>query len=234
MTVPIRPIASTAPPVSVWMACTRRVISSVACAVSRASCLTSSATTANPRPASPARAASIVALSASRFVWPAMAEISLTTSPISSDDAPSRPIVALVSAASSTAPAATRAASPAFCAICRIEVLICCAPAATVATDRDTSPAAVVAAPDWPEVCSAETEIWAEDRARPAAAPATASAERTTALIRSRSEVWAVCSARPIWPISSLPRTLNSTVRSPSARACRPSLSRPTGRTTDR
>src|SRR5207237_858567 len=43
---------------------------------------TSEATTAKPRPASPARAASMVALSASRLVWPAMVLISSTTSPI--------------------------------------------------------------------------------------------------------------------------------------------------------
>jgi hypothetical protein len=40
---------------------------------------------AKPRPASPARAASIVALSASRLVWLAMFEISPTMSPIFGD-----------------------------------------------------------------------------------------------------------------------------------------------------
>ena len=55
--------------------CTARIcppIASVALAVCTASDLTSEATTAKPRPASPARAASIVALSASRLVWPAI------------------------------------------------------------------------------------------------------------------------------------------------------------------
>jgi hypothetical protein len=47
-----------------------------------ASDLTSVATTANPRPASPARAASMVAFSARRLVCSAIAVISLTTSPI--------------------------------------------------------------------------------------------------------------------------------------------------------
>ena len=50
--------------------------------VCTASDLTSDATTAKPRPASPARAASIVALSARRFVCSAMVWISLTMSPI--------------------------------------------------------------------------------------------------------------------------------------------------------
>jgi hypothetical protein len=61
--------------------CTARIcptIASVALAVCTASDLTSEATTANPRPASPARAASIVALSASRLVCSAMVWMSLT------------------------------------------------------------------------------------------------------------------------------------------------------------
>ena len=51
------------------------VMSSVARAVCEARLFTSCATTAKPRPASPARAASMVALSASRLVWPAMSRI---------------------------------------------------------------------------------------------------------------------------------------------------------------
>ena len=75
-------MASTAPDVD---SCTARIwlaMSSVALAVCTASDFTSDATTAKPLPASPARAASMVALSASRFVCPAMLRISLTTSPI--------------------------------------------------------------------------------------------------------------------------------------------------------
>ena len=58
--------------VEVWIAFILSEISSVACAVWLASCLTSVATTANPLPASPARAASMVAFSARRFVCSAM------------------------------------------------------------------------------------------------------------------------------------------------------------------
>ena len=94
------------PPISLmaatdsWVApCMPRMcddISSVAFAVWLASDLTSEATTAKPRPASPARAASMVAFSASRLVCSAIAVISLTTSPISCaarDNLPMRPSV---------------------------------------------------------------------------------------------------------------------------------------------
>ena len=65
-----------------WIALICTPISSVALAVSVARALTSDATTAKPLPASPARADSIVALSASRLVCPAIAAIVFTTSPI--------------------------------------------------------------------------------------------------------------------------------------------------------
>ena len=52
------------------------LICSVAFEVRPDSALTSSATTAKPRPCSPARAASIAALSASRLVWSAIPPIS--------------------------------------------------------------------------------------------------------------------------------------------------------------
>ncbi len=54
----------------------------MALAVCSANAFTSEATTAKPLPAAPARAASIVALSASRLVCAAMPWIIVTTSPI--------------------------------------------------------------------------------------------------------------------------------------------------------
>src|SRR6266702_3267341 len=75
-------IAETAFCVAPWISVIWALISSVAFAVCDARALTSEATTAKPRPASPARAASMVALSASRLVWPAMPLMNETTSPI--------------------------------------------------------------------------------------------------------------------------------------------------------
>jgi len=65
-------IASTAPLVAPWICVTWAAMSSVALAVWPARLFTSLATTAKPRPASPALAASMVAFSASRLVCPAM------------------------------------------------------------------------------------------------------------------------------------------------------------------
>src|SRR5665647_1463240 len=77
--LPISRTASTALRVEDWIRPTFWPISEVAFAVCSASALTSCATTAKPRPASPARAASIVAFSARRLVCSAMVWIRLST-----------------------------------------------------------------------------------------------------------------------------------------------------------
>ena len=82
--LPISRTAATAPLVELWIAAICSAISLVALAVWPASDLTSCATTAKPRPASPARAASMVALSASRLVCSATAWISVMTWPMRS------------------------------------------------------------------------------------------------------------------------------------------------------
>src|ERR1700747_2602083 len=96
-------MAETASLVDCCMAATWPEISSVALAVWFASAFTSDATTAKPRPDSPARAASMVALSAKRLVWAAMLWISFTTSPIFSAPVESTCTVAVVRSASPTA-----------------------------------------------------------------------------------------------------------------------------------
>ena len=130
-------------------------MSSVALAVSLASSLTSLATTAKPLPASPARAASMVALRASRLVCWAIEVMTLMTLPISALLTPSLEMVALVVSAARTPVAATRAASCALFAISRMLALISSVPVATVWTFLLTCSAAAETTPAWADVSSA-------------------------------------------------------------------------------
>ena len=79
----ICPMSLIAMPVEFWIPAIRALMSSVASAVCRASSLISLATTANPLPAVPARAASMVAFSASRLVCAEMLVMVSVTWPIS-------------------------------------------------------------------------------------------------------------------------------------------------------
>ena len=115
------------------MAPTRVGMSSVARAVSSASSLTSPATTAKPLPASPARAASMVAFRASRLVWAAMFVMILMTGTISADESPSFCRIRPASPEIRTACPATSAALDVLRAISPIELPISSAPDDTVA-----------------------------------------------------------------------------------------------------
>ena len=95
--VVLRSIDITASFVSDWMVLTSTSIFFVAPAERSASFWTSSATTANPRLASPARDASIDALSARMFVCSAISSMSSTMLPISCELSPSRLMRLLVS-----------------------------------------------------------------------------------------------------------------------------------------
>ena len=75
-------IAPTTLPILPWFLSTRSLIWWAAASDCSASLRTSSATTAKPRPCSPARAASMAAFSANRLVCPAIVEIRPTISPI--------------------------------------------------------------------------------------------------------------------------------------------------------
>ena len=87
------------------------LMSSVALAVCLASSFTSLATTAKPLPASPARAASMVAFKGQKIGLLAIEVITLITLPISALDWPSLETVLLVLSATVTAAEATLAAS---------------------------------------------------------------------------------------------------------------------------
>ena len=138
------PIDCTACAVEACIAATWAEISSVAFAVWLASAFTSEATTAKPRPDSPARAASMVAFSANRLVCEAIEWISCTTSPIFSAPVDSICTVALVCSASVTARLATSRDCATWRAISPTELDSSSAAAATVPTvleaDADAAP----------------------------------------------------------------------------------------------
>jgi hypothetical protein len=161
---PIPPIAFTALPVAVWISEIWEAISSVAFAVWSARDLTSEATTAKPLPASPARAASMVALSASRFVWLAISLIRLTISPIFSAAFARVRTSWLVRSASVTASPVILELSFTWRAISEIDEESSSAAAATVWTLAVACSEAAATAVVWLLVCSAVRDmVSAED-----------------------------------------------------------------------
>ena len=93
----------------------RRLISFAESDARAASRRTSEATTAKPRPASPARAASTPAFSASRLVWKAMSSITSMMRVIWTEESSIRPIAETASRTT----ASLRRASSRLCAIMR-------------------------------------------------------------------------------------------------------------------
>src|SRR5450631_1483794 len=134
------PIAVAQSAVADCMAVTCPAISSVAFAVWLASSLTSDATTAKPLPASPARAASMVALSARRLVWLAIAPIRRSTSPIFSAAEARLLTISVVFAALTTASSATPLEN------------VTCRPISL--TEEASSSVAVATVPTLAEACS--------------------------------------------------------------------------------
>src|SRR6478735_2168991 len=224
MVKPISFMAVAESVVVLWISAICFEISSVAVAVCAASSLTSPATTANPLPASPARAASIVAFSASRLVCSAMDVMTLTTEAISCEEAPSLPTVSVVVAAMPTALPATWAAAFALCAISRIAACICSEPVATVPTLRDTSPAEDETTPACWATPSTFTAIAPAVLLRFADEPASRWAESRTMTMTSAKASRVTLSDRFISAIS---RALASSIAF-WASAARPFMSRST------
>src|SRR6185437_1692111 len=160
MMPPMLLMASMASPATFWMSAICSEISSVAFAVWLASDFTSDATTAKPRPASPARAASMVAFSASRLVCAAMVLIRPTTSPIRPADFASPCTVPSVSRAWLTA----RLAIPAACAACWLISLI----EALNSTEAEATLSTLIeASPDARCATSTRSLVWRETADRP-------------------------------------------------------------------
>ena len=124
MSSEISAMACTASMASCWIVSIFDWISPVALAVCEARAFTSLATTAKPLPASPTRAASMVALRASRSVCSAIEVITLTTLPMSEALASSFSIRSRVRLDTSTALAVVRAASAVLSEISRTAALI--------------------------------------------------------------------------------------------------------------
>ena len=186
------------------------LISRAASALRCARLRTSAATTAKPRPCSPARAASTAAFSARMLVWKAIASITPLISSILRADCDRPPMARTTSPttspplrATSAAPAASWLASrawPAFCATVAVsssmELAVCCSVLACVSVRCDRS--------WWPaRSCAAVA----------ATAPAPPITWRT---MRRRLTVMS-SSASIRRAISSWPPVRTLTVRSPSA-----------------
>ena len=187
------PIAMTQSPVADWIAVTWPAISSVAFAVWLASSLTSEATTAKPRPASPARAASMVALSARRLVWLAMAPISRSTSPIFSPAAVRPATISVVCPALTTAWSATPLEWVTWRPISATEEASSSVAAATVETLAEASSEAAAAAAARSEVPLTLEVISPATRCMSLVALATAPTTPLTSASK-RSAIWR-CSA---------------------------------------
>src|ERR1700736_3475549 len=150
----------------------RPEISSVAFEVWVASCLTSDATTAKPLPASPARAASIVALSAKRLVCSAIAWMSWTTLPMSAEAAERVRTIALASR---------------ICATASWEIFEDCCTCA---------PISLIAPSSWPAASPTVETCSAAEWLTPEAAPASRCASAETAVI-DRAVPTSACAAAP-------------------------------------
>ncbi len=161
------------------------------------------ATTAKPLPISPARAASMVALSASRFVCSAIEVMSLTTSPISRLEADRRCRVWPAPSAALTAEAAVAEASAVEVAISPMAAVICSPAAATVPMFALISSAAAETTCVWAADSSAPAESWVATADSSSLEPASTSAvaEIWVIVVDSESIVWS--RARASWPISS-------------------------------
>ncbi|GJD56053.1 hypothetical protein IFDJLNFL_1945 [Methylobacterium dankookense] len=198
---------------------TLAAISSVALAVWPARFFTSAATTAKPRPASPARAASMVALSARRLVWLAISEISPTIWPMLPAAAARRRTSAAIASASRVAEAERSAEAVAWVPISRTEAESSSVAAATVSAERAASCEAlatwrlseVVSSAAW-AIPSAAAWSWVAAAETVSTMPPTCASKPSARLSTARRWAAAVsapsrsCSARWARPSATLSR----------------------------
>ena len=199
------------------------LISLAASALRCARLRTSPATTAKPRPCSPARAASTAALSARMLVWKAMPsmvpmmsamrrELVWMSSMVFTTCATRLPPCEATSAADEASVLAVRAASADCCTVavnCSMDEAVCCRLAAvcSVREERSCVPPAI-----WSlalAISSPASWIWPITVARACCMSA---------------------SARSSWPVSSLPVLITVAVRSPRAMVPATATESPSGR----
>ena len=194
--------------------------------------LTSPATTAKPAPADPARAASMVAFRASRWVCPAMAVTVSRTAAICDVDAASRSAAPAAASVMPTACAAWPDAAVTSWATDSMDARISVIAAVTVCTSELTTDAEPAAPSARDTVRPAAASSVPED---PSSRPAVLRTDSAPARIRLSAACIASMaspSAVPMTPISSCPSPRTSTDRSRSATRRRASVSRPTRPTT--
>ena len=200
-------LPSAMPLMLVWMSVR---ISLAAAPLRWASARTSDATTANPRPASPARAASTAAFSARMLVWKAMPSITATISPICRDDSLIWLIFSTARRTACPLACAVREASPTWLLAWRVWLAFCWAELSSSVTAAEASCS--------PSTCSCVRSVSSRFGA--------ASASPVSARLRALSRTWAtsVCSwsrmvrmASSRSAVSSRPLTSMGTFRRPAA-----------------
>ena len=216
-------MAPTVRSVTVWISVIWPMISAVARVVCAASCFTSPATTAKPLPASPARAASMVAFRASRLVWLATAEISLTISPIRCAARANCCTVASVLFVSATASRAESAAAATWRLISPTLATSCSVAAATdcTSTETDCAPLAALRASSTPcpvncaraPVVSRRRLLLSDRRSATAPTTLSISLERDARSRRCSSCAWAAICCRSACIVATRRASSRKTVR---------------------
>ncbi|OFA03115.1 hypothetical protein DUPY_19540 [Duganella phyllosphaerae] len=204
----------------------RFLMSLAAVALRWARLRTSLATTAKPRPCSPARAASTAAFSARILVWKAMPSIRPMMSTILRDEVLISSMVAITSATISPPCTATCEALTASSLACAELSAFCLTVAENCSTDDAVSSRLAACASVRPDRSALPAAIWR------VATAMVSTLTRTSRMVAIRL-LFICCSARSNWPTSSVAWVSNDAVRSPAAIERAPSSACRSGSSTE-